>query len=92
MKILQTLSFKRSLKKLHKNQKIFLDEAVLALCEHPLVGNLKKGDLSGVRVYKFQMISSLTLLAYQYDAQSNTLTLLKIGSHENFYRDLKENL
>jgi mRNA-degrading endonuclease YafQ of YafQ-DinJ toxin-antitoxin module len=38
------------------------------------------------------MVSQMTLLAYQYDAQANELILLKIGSHENFYRDLKNDL
>jgi len=89
MKIFQTRSFIKALKKLHDNQKKCLDEAVRALCKNPLCGELKKGNLSGVRVYKFQMVSLLTLLAYQYDAQTKELILLKIGSHENFYRDLK---
>ena len=92
MKILQTPNFKKRLKNLHPNQKTSLDEAVRTLCHDPLIGNLKKGDLSGVRVYKFQMGSLMTLLAYQYDKQNDTLTLLKIGSHENFYRDLKDRL
>jgi hypothetical protein len=38
------------------------------------------------------MINQLTLLAYSYDGSVLTLTLLAIGSHENFYRDLKKKI
>ncbi len=92
MKVIQKQSFGKAIKKLHTNQKESLDEAIKTLCENPLCGELKLGDLSGVRVYKFTMVSQMTLLAYQYDAQANELILLKIGTHENFYRDLKNDL
>jgi len=42
--------------------------------------------------YKFKMNKQLTLLAYQYDIQTPSITLLALGSHENFYRDLKNTL
>jgi hypothetical protein len=51
---------------------------------------LKKGDLNGIRVYKFRMVNQLALLAYEYDDANDRLTLLAYGSHENFYRDLKK--
>ena len=89
MKVLQTRSFLKEIKKLHQNQKVCLDEAVKVLCGDPFLGEMKKGNLLGIRVYKFQMVSLLTLLAYQYEDRNDTLTLLKIGSHENFYRDLR---
>ena len=88
MKVLQSRSFIKEIKKLHKNQKASLDEAINLISKDPLIGHPKKGNLLGVRVYKFQMISLLTLLAYQYDEKRKTLFLLKVGSHENFYRDL----
>lgn len=89
MQILQTNIFKKGVKKLHPNQKICLDNAVKALLINPLLGIEKIGDLSSIRVYKFHMISCLTLLAYKYDEQEPSITLLALGSHENFYRDLK---
>ena len=49
----------------------------------------KKGDLYGVKVYKFNMINQLTLLTYNYDTHSNVITLLALGTHEGFYKDLK---
>jgi len=90
MNIVQTSSFRRTVKKLHKNQKKDLDEAVQAIIENPNIGDEKIGDLSGVSVYKFKMVKQLTLLAYKYEDQTITLTLLTLGTHENFYRDLKK--
>lgn len=89
MKILQTNSFKNTAKKLHKKQKLDLDSAIRILVENPLVGELKKGDLSGIRVYKFKLSNQLTLLTYQFNEDQITLVLMALGSHENFYRDLK---
>lgn len=88
MKILQTTTFRRQVKKLHPNQKKELDEAVGKIADNPAVGEGKKGTLAGVRVYKFFMIGQLTLLAYTYDEDDDKLLLLALGSHENFYRDL----
>ena len=56
----------------------------------PSLGEMKVGDLVGIRVYKFKMVKQLTLLAYTFEEDIITLTLLALGSHENFYRDLKK--
>lgn len=53
----------------------------------PEIGELKRGDLAGVYVHKFKSQNQLMLLAYEYDPKTRMLLLL--GSHENFYRDLK---
>ena len=58
--------------------------------KNPQIGDRKAGDLIGVRVYKFKMANQLNLLAYVYEDEVLTLTLHAIGSHENFYRDLKQ--
>ena len=89
-KVLQTSSFKKSAKKLKKNQKADLDDAVRALLENPVLGEQKKGDLSFMRVYKFKMVKQLTLLGYSYEDGAVVLELLTFGSHENFYRDAKK--
>lgn len=88
--VLQTTTFKKAVKKLHKNQKADLDKAVKALVAEPLLGEQKKGDLSFMRVYKFKMAKQLTLLGYSYESGSVVLELLAFGSHENFYRDAKK--
>ena len=89
MRLVQYPAFIKTVKKLHANAKQDLDEALKELMKNPLAGELKKGDLSGIRVYKFNMVHQLTLLAYVYDESNENLTLLALGPHENFYRDLK---
>jgi mRNA-degrading endonuclease RelE of RelBE toxin-antitoxin system len=89
MKIQQTLSFKSKAKKLNRNQLRDLEEAVKTICEDPMVGTKKRGDLAEVYIYKFKMNKALQLLAYTWDEERGVLTLLKLGVHENFYRNLK---
>ena len=88
--VLQTPTFKKAVKKLHKNQKADLDEAIKELMIDPLLGEQKKGDLAFLRVYKFNMVNQLTLLGYSYEDGTVTLELMALGSHENFYRDIKK--
>ena len=85
----QTPSFKKTVKKLHANQKKDLDDAVKVLMEEPTIGEQKKGDLSYLRVYKFKMVKQLTLLGYSYEDGAVVLELIALGPHENFYRDVK---
>ena len=87
MDVLQTPTFRKAVKKLHKNQKKYLDRAVAFIMEHPEAGEPKTGDLAGVAVYKCKTGRQLFLMAYHYDGKA--LILLALGFHENFYRDLK---
>ncbi|USD66825.1 type II toxin-antitoxin system RelE/ParE family toxin [Vibrio sp. SCSIO 43136] len=87
--VLQTPSFKKAVKKLHKNQKTDLDNAIRELLKDPYLGEQKKGDLSFLRIHKFKMVKQLTLLGYSYEDGTVTLELIAMGSHENFYRDVK---
>ena len=89
MRLVQAPRFRAAAKKLHPNQKSALDEAVRAILAAPDAAEAKTGDLAGIRVCKFRMVGQLTLLAYEIDVDSQTLTLLVFGPHENFYRDLK---
>ncbi len=85
--VYQANAFSRAYKKLHKAQQADVDDAVTAIIENPEIGEPKKGDLRGVYVYKFKSNGQLMLLAYEYDPATRMLLLL--GSHENFYRELK---
>ena len=89
MQVLLYPAFEKTVKKLHPNAKKDLDKAVKTLMENPQSGEMKKGDLSGIRVFKFKMVRQLSLLAYIYNQTEDILSLLALGSHENFYRDLK---
>ena len=88
--VLQEREFKVAYKKLHQNQKKAVNTAVLGIVDNPLAGVEKNGDLKGVYVYKFKCLDRVFLLAYQWDPL--TRTLLALGVHENFYRDMKQNL
>ena len=87
--VLQTPTFKKVVKKLKPNQKKELDEAIKALMKDPKLGEQKKGDLAFLRVHKFKMNKQLTLLGYSFDEGQLILELMALGSHENFYRDVK---
>lgn len=89
MKILTTPCFDRSVKKLHTQEKIALDEAVKAIIADTDVGELKKGDLAGVRVYKYRFNTEQMLLAYAANPAERVIILMGYGVHENFYRNLK---
>jgi len=97
MKVIQANEFARAVKKLPKQLKAELDEAVKAIMANPMLGDAKLADLAGIRVYRFKLPEfieyvQLMLLGYEYDGETVTLYLLKLGSHENFYRDLKNSL
>jgi mRNA-degrading endonuclease RelE of RelBE toxin-antitoxin system len=85
--VLQMPAFKRRYKKLPDSDKKSVNEAILAIIQNPKIGQEKRGDLSGVFVYKFKIKTKEVLLAYEWVPE--TRTLLALGVHENFYRDLK---
>ena len=81
--------FKRVVKKLPSHHKEILDEEIKRLILNPELGERKKGDLDFLRVHKFKLSNQEVLLGYMYEKEEIVLTLLKFGSHENFYRDIK---
>ena len=88
IQVFQTPLFSKIKKKLKKNQIKDLDNAVREIIKNPELGEQKKGDLANVWVYKFRMVDRENLLAYQWDEK--TRTLISLGVHENFYRDIKK--
>ena len=88
MRLLVTPSFVRSTKRLHAPQKLELDAALRIISADPSVGEAKVGDLAGIRVYKFRISNQQCLLGYRV-LDEHSLKLLTLGTHENFYRDLK---
>lgn len=90
MKIIQSRSFGRKVKKFTSQEKKSLDNQVRKILENPFIGDEKKGDLRGVHVLKFKINTLEYLLSYRF--AGNTLELIMIGPHENYYRDLKKTL
>lgn len=83
----QKPTFKRAYKKLYDNQKKSVNQAINSIVKDGSLGVEKKGDLSGIFVYKFDCVNQQYLLAYEWG--EDWRRLLAIGPHENFYRSLK---
>jgi mRNA-degrading endonuclease RelE of RelBE toxin-antitoxin system len=90
MKVYQSRSFEKKVKKMSKPEKDSLDQEIKRIAEDPSIGEEKKGDLRGVFVHKFKLKTTQYLLAYRRFGED--LELVMIGPHENYYRDLKQYL
>ena len=88
LKVIASPTSARTAKKLHAADKKALDQAVNDVAGDPALGEEKRGELSGVFVYKFKLNMQETLLAYELSPNKltpNEVVLLGVGSHENFY-------
>ena len=90
MKIYQSRLFEKRIQKFNKADKLKLDDEIKQIIQNPSIGNEKKGDLRGIFVHKFNLLNQLYLLAYRFS--SDSLELIMIGPHQNYYRDLKTHL
>jgi mRNA-degrading endonuclease RelE of RelBE toxin-antitoxin system len=90
MRIFQSRSFEKEVKKMSKSEKDALDREVKRIAEDASLGEKKKGDLKDVLIHKFKFKTTQYLLAYR--KVSGDLELVRIGPHENYYRDLKQYL
>jgi len=87
MKIYQSRFFEKRVQKFNKAEKLGLDKEIKQIVQNPAIGTEKKGDLRGIFVQKFSLLNQLYLLAYRFSGDS--LELIMIGPHQNYYRDLK---
>ena len=90
MKVIQSRSFERKVKKFTKSEKKKLDDHIRKIVDNPSIGTEKRGDLRGVYIHKFKIQTLQYLLAYRFVGED--LELIMIGPHENYYRDLKSDL
>jgi hypothetical protein len=93
MRIFQSRSFEKKVKKMSKSEKDALDREVKRIkriAEDSSLGEEKKGDLKDVFIHKFKLKTTQYLLAYR--KVGGDLELVMIGPHENYYRDLKQYL
>ncbi|OGR08042.1 MAG: addiction module toxin RelE [Deltaproteobacteria bacterium RIFOXYD12_FULL_50_9] len=88
MKIYQSRSFEKKVKKFNEKEKYELDNEIKQIIQDPSIGTEKKGDLRGILVHKFNLQNQMYLLAYRV-IQEESLELVMLGPHENYYRDLK---
>jgi hypothetical protein len=88
--ISQSKAFEKQKKKLFPKQINELDKIIKKIITNSSIGEQKKGELQNIRVFKFKLFNQEYLLAYLIS--KNTLNLLSLGTHENFYRNLKKTL
>ena len=89
-------------KKARKPLQLAVQDAVDAVCANPDIGEAKVGDLAGIWVYKFKFQRQEYLVAYRpptveqrrqgVDIEFLTIDFYQVGSHENFYDELKRYL
>ena len=89
-------------KKARKPLQLAVQDAVDAVCANPDIGEAKVGDLAGIWVYKFKFQRQEYLVAYRpptveqrrqgVDIEFLVIDFYQVGSHENFYDELKRYL
>ena len=90
MRVLQSASFRKRVRRFHKQDKRTLDRQIRKILKEPTMGQEKRGDLKGVFVHKFKIHATQFLLSYRF--VGDDLELIMIGPHENYYRDLSDYL
>ena len=97
MQVTYKRPFAQYIKKAHKPLQLAILDAVECVCSSPDLGELKLGDLAGVRIYKFRFNRQEYLMAYRFLEESDSpgiqlISFYQVGSHENFYEGLKKYL
>ncbi|GAX61178.1 hypothetical protein SCALIN_C18_0002 [Candidatus Scalindua japonica] len=89
-KIIASNHFLKFKKKSPKKLQLEIDNEVKNIINNPEIGELKKGDLKTIRIYKFRYKAQFYLLSYE--VKGKTLYLYLVGTHENYYKQLKRYL
>jgi len=94
MKISYKRPFTQFVKKANKPLQLAIEDRVLEICTNPYLGESKAGDLKGIFVFKFRFNQQEFLIAYRLESYLRAIEVIsihfyQIGSHENFYAELK---
>ncbi|CAM3794100.1 type II toxin-antitoxin system RelE/ParE family toxin [Polynucleobacter antarcticus] len=88
--------FTHFVKKAIKPLKLAIKDNVTRISNNPNLGEPKLGDLKGIFIHKFRFDGQEYLMAYRCRVNSKIeiiwIDFYKVGSHENFYDDLKQYL
>lgn len=90
IKVYESKRFEKALKKLPEAELKIVEDEIDRIIGKPDIGELKKGDLSHLRVHKFRMNKQQVLLGYSWVENKLEIYLLNIGAHENFYTEMKK--
>lgn len=81
------------LMKANKGLAVSISAAMDTIRSNPLAGELKTGDLEGIRCLDFKYSGTNYELAYDLEEDQNgniiVVLLLLVGTRENFYEELK---
>ena len=91
VEVFETKRFTKSMDALRLSDDLqeLVDNEIDRIIENPEVGTQKKGDLSYLWVHKFKIKSQELLLGYSWIEDRIELYLLNLGSHENFYKEMR---
>lgn len=87
--VYESRRFEKAIKKLTESQLKVVEDEIEKIIEDLEIGELKKGDLAFLRVHKFNLENQLALIGYSWIEQRLEIYLLQLGSHENFYKNMK---
>ena len=90
MEIFYKAPFKKFVKKQARPVQLSIEDEIERIIENPAMGETKTGDLQGFRVHKFAFKKQKLLIAYR--ASQVEILFYTVGTHENFYRNLKKYL
>jgi hypothetical protein len=82
--------FRKFVKKQTRPLQLAIEDEIENIARNPAIGETKIGDLQGIHAHKFKFQGQIFLIAYR--VTESDLLFYSIGSHENFYRDLKRYL
>ncbi|MBI5185075.1 MAG: type II toxin-antitoxin system RelE/ParE family toxin [Nitrospinae bacterium] len=87
MAVFYKSAFRKFVKKQTRPFQLAIEDEIDRIKNNPSVGEDKKGDLAAFKVSKFKFHHQQYLIAYEING--NDITIYMMGTHENFYRDLK---
>ncbi len=82
--------FRKFVKKQRRPLQLAIEDEIEKITNNPAIGESKIGDLQGIQVHKFLFQRQNFLIAYR--TTESDFIFYSIGTHENFYRDLKRYL
>jgi len=88
--VYESRRFGKALDKLPEAQLKVVEDEIDKIIDDPEIGELKKGDLSHLRVHKFKIDNQQVLLGYSWVENKLEIYLLHLGSHANFYDKMKK--
>lgn len=87
--IYESRRFEKAIKKPTESQLKLVEDEIEKIIENPEIGEQKKGDLTSLRVHKFQLDKQQALLGYSWFKDRLEIYLLQFCTHENFYKKMK---